>query len=303
MEATAGFVGAVVAEEQVLLRFVVKEHPAHDVDADPVGGFVELQRIAPALVHRTTVFAQQRGVAEVVAEGRLARQHGSHGQHAVEPVAELAGEALGDQVGRIPLGPVFRIAAVAGGAEGHDARIQPRIADVGDATCCAATLRAGDPDCVNVRPVRRVAFELLPTLGGQLLQLVLRTDHVEMAALLVIANPDRQRQAVVALLADHPVVHVAQPVQFAFVAEAGYPADVVHHLHDLVAQALLYLFRRHFAARLVVERSHVDEPLVHQTEDQLGAAAPADRVAVGVILEPVDQPLAAQIVEDALGHF
>ena len=93
---------------------------------------------------------------------------------------------------------------------------------------------------------------------------------------------DRQRQAPVALLADHPVAHVAQPVELALVAEAGDPADPVDDLHDLVAQARVDLLAGQRVARLVVDRPHADEPLVDEAEEQRRAAAPAVRVAVAV---------------------
>ena len=79
---------------------------------------------------------------------------------------------------------------------------------------------------------------------------------------------DRQRQAPVALLADHPVVHVAEPVELALVAEVGDPADLVDDVHDLVAQARVDLLRRERLARLVVDRAHRDEPLVDEAEQR-----------------------------------
>jgi len=64
------------------------------------------------------------------------------------------------------------------------------------------------------------------------------------------AGEERQGEAPVALLGDHPVIHVAQPVQFPLHTEAGDPADLLRDRHDL---------RPHFIKR--------DEPLVHQPED------------------------------------
>src|SRR5262249_39726697 len=53
---------------------------------------------------------------------------------------------------------------------------------------------------------------------------------------------------------------------------------------------------------LVAELVHRDEPLVDKTEDELGAAAPAGRIAVGVVLNAVEPALLAQALEDLLGH-
>ncbi len=51
---------------------------------------------------------------------------------------------------------------------------------------------------------------------------------------------------------------------------------------------------------LVAELVHADEPLVDETEDELGAASPAVRVAVGVLLRAVHQALVAERVEDGV---
>ena len=88
---------------------LTRVHPAHDVHAHALGRLVELDGVAPALVHGTAVLAEERGVAEDRLEGRLAAQHRAHRQHRVEPVAELARERLGDEVGREPLLPVARV--------------------------------------------------------------------------------------------------------------------------------------------------------------------------------------------------
>ena len=78
---------------------------------------------------------------------------------------------------------------------------------------------------------------------------------------------DRQRQTPVALLGDHPVVHVARA------SRARAPARTTG------ASRIWRVTRHHRLAQLV----HGDEPLVDQPEDEIGAAAPADRVAVRVV--------------------
>ena len=104
-------------------------------------------------------------------------------------------------------------------------------------------------------------------------------DHGHVA---VRAEVEGQRQAPVALAADAPVAHVAQPVLHPLAVLRRRPLDAAggldHRLADLVA---------------------ADEPLVHQPEDQLGAAAPADGVAVGD-LPRLDQPPALPEVLDDL---
>ena len=282
-ELAAHFVGAVVAEEQIVLRLVGAVQPAHHVHAHFVGGLVELDGVAPGLVHLPSILGQQRGVAKAGQERRAVLHHRGHGQQAVEPVAKLAGKGLTDPVGRIPGAPVVRIAAVLQRAEGDDAGVQPGAAHVGDARNGSAAVRAGDLDRIYPRAVRRVSFQLLPAGDGPLPQLVLVADDLEVTALL--AFPDGQRQAPVALLGDHPVVHVAQPVQLPLQPEGGDPADLPRDVHDVVAQLV-----------------HGDEPLVHQPEDELGAAAPADRIAVRVVFYAVEQPFLLQILEDGPGR-
>ena len=90
---------------------------------------------------------------------------------------------------------------------------------------------------------------------------------------------DRQRQTPVALLGDHPVVHVGEPVELALQAETRDPADLARDVHHRLAQVV-----------------HADEPLVDQPEDEIGAAAPADGIAVLVLLGPVEQALCFEIL-------
>ena len=200
----------------------------------------------------------------------------------------------------IPLRPVRRILAEVERREGHDPGVQPRIAHVGDPRHGLPARRAGDGDRVHERPVRRVSLEDLPARDGSLAELVAAADDVEPAARAAVV--DRQRQAPVALLADHPVAHVDQPVQLPLVAEAGNPADLVDHLHDLVAQAGVDLLARQLGPRLVVDRAHADEPLVDEPEHERRAAPPAMRVAVVVRLEAVEAALVLEVLDDRLGH-
>ncbi len=116
------------------------------------------------------------------------------------------------------------------------------------------------------------------------LQFFLRADDLEFAALLALI--DRQSETPVALLRDHPVVHVAQPVDLALFAEFGDPANVAGDLHQPLAQ-----------------RSHRDVPLVDDAKDDVGLAAPAGRVAVAVVVVVEQQAARAQVVDDRLGDI
>ena len=170
------------AERDVLLRTGLGEHPAHDVDAHPLGGFVEVDRVAPALVHRATVLGEHEGVAEDRLERRLATQDGGHREHAVEPVAELAREALGDEVGREPLRPVVGVLAEVERGERHDPGVQPWVADVLDPRDRLAAAVAGDADRVHVRPMGRVALEGIPALDRPGLEVLAAADDGDRAA-------------------------------------------------------------------------------------------------------------------------
>ena len=151
--------------------------------------------------------------------------------------------------------------------ERHDPGVQPGIADVPDAFDGTPTARAGDLHGVDPRSMGGVVFERFPALDRTGLQFLAAADHVHPAAGAAVV--DRQRQPPVALLADHPVVHVAEPVELPLVAEVRDPADLVDHVHDLVAQAGVDLLRGQRFARLVVDRAHADEPLVDETEDEV----------------------------------
>ena len=112
-------------------------------------------------------------------------------------------------------------------------------------------------------------------------QLVLAPDDGQVA---LGAHVERQRQAPVALARDAPVAHVAEPVLHALAVVRGRPLDGAVGLDHRLA----HLVRR-------------DEPLVDDAEDQLGAAAPADRVAVRVGLLAEQPAVAAEVVDDPLG--
>ena len=245
-----GLVGRMPAEQDVVLGPRAREHPAHHVDAHPLGGVVELDRVAPALVHGTAVLAEERAVAEDRAEGRLAPQHRAHREQRVEPVAELAREALGDEVGREPLPPVRRVLAEVHRGERHDPGVEPGVPHVADALHGSPAARARHLHRVDVRSMRGVSLEQLPALHGAPAQLLAPPHHGHRPAGRAVV--DRKGQPPVALLADHPVVHVQEPVELALVPEPGDPPDPVHDLHDLVAQARVDLLAGQRLPRLVV---------------------------------------------------
>jgi serine protease inhibitor ecotin len=63
----------------------------------------------------------------------------------------------------------------------------------------------------------------LPTLDGARFEFYIVADNLIVPTM--IACPKGQRQAPIAFLADHPIMHVAQPIQLALQAERWDPAD------------------------------------------------------------------------------
>src|SRR5205085_9990546 len=98
-----------------------------------------------------------------------------------------AGEPAGC-TGRVPLRDVLGVHP-AGRRERDDARIEPDVADLGDALDPLAAARAGDRDAVDPRAAE--LLEPLEALERALAQLVLRADHVQLAAR---ARIERERQ-------------------------------------------------------------------------------------------------------------
>jgi len=283
-ELPAHFIGAGVAEEQIVFRLLSAVHPAHDVHAHRARGIVKVDGVPGALVHRAAILAINGGIAKVLQEGWPVHKHRAHGQQAVEPVAKLAWERFTDPVCREPFGPVLAILPVRERAERYDARIQPGVADVRYPTHEGTALGAGDLDLINVRPVRRVPVERGPARHGAALEFLFVPDDLVMLA--GVARPERQRQPPVPLLGDHPVVHVAEPVQLALQPERWNPPNLPGDVHHVMAQFV-----------------HADEPLVHQAKDEFRLAAPADRIAVSIVRHVVEKPLVPEGVEDRLPHI
>ena len=232
-------------------------------------------------MHVLAALVAHQRVAQAGAERLTPVQHGRHHQQRVEPVAVLAGEALGDEVRRVPLLPDVGMRPVPHGGERHDAGVQPGVADVRNARDRRPALAAPDFHSIDPWPVRRVTLEVLPPRHRSRSKLLRRCDDVHVAAFRALV--DRERQTPVPLLADHPVVHVAQPVQLAVQAEVWDPVDPLGDLFELLTHGI-----------------HGDEPLVYQPEDEFGLAAPADRIAVGVRLDLIEPAGRAQVLDDRL---
>ena len=205
-EAAAHLLGNRIAEAQIAGRILAKVDPAHGIGAHrtmlfalhvlaaDVGRLFKGDGVAPRLVHLAARLIQQRGKTEASLERRNAGQRRTHHQHGVEPVTELAGKALRNEIGGKPLLPVLAIGAIAERGEGHDTGIQPWRADVFHAGDGPAAVRTAYLHVIDPRPVRSVAREGLPALDRPCLQLVLAADDLELAAVGTIVDGSARPQ-------------------------------------------------------------------------------------------------------------
>ncbi len=92
-------------------------------------------------IGRVPLVAHQ-AVAEQHLERRALLHHRAHGQDGVEPVAELAGKALGDEVGREPLLPLGAIACCS--PSSNRARCRRRARDCRRRGCATSGCRSSD---------------------------------------------------------------------------------------------------------------------------------------------------------------
>ena len=268
-------------------------HPPHRVDTELLGGFFEPDRRAVRLVHRLALLVLNEPVTEQRFErslfdgivGLVVTHHRGQREHRVEPVAELAGEALGDQIRLIPLLPVVAIVVVVHGRERNDSRVEPRVADVFDPRHQVAGLRVPNLDAVDPRSVRRVAFEAVPAFNRSLFEFSQRAHDFEVAGFLI--NPDRQRETPEAFLRDHPVAHVAEPLALAIL-----PVDAGRQPFNLPCDIFDFF-----------PPVHIDEPLVDQPEDKFIARPPAMRIDVRVSFNVDQQALFFELLENEFRRF
>ena len=257
--------------------------------------------IAAALRHLAAVLGHDVAQADAVLEVRLAEEQGADGVLRIEPTACLI-HRLADVVGRELLGEDLAILErVVPLRHGHRAGIEPAIGHLAHATHDAfAALGARPAHVIHGRPVqierlgvrllrigplaallRQIArqHELAP---GLRVQLGHRSDALLIPARRVVAHPERQRRAPVALARHAPVDVVRQPL-----AEAPF-LDVLRHPVDPIV----------VGDELVFERGGLDVPRRARVVEQRRVAAPAERV--GVLVDPLlqHQPAVGQILLD-----
>ena len=191
--------------------------------------------------------------------GRLPERDGARAQLRVEPAPRLV-LSFGDEVRR-PEGVEFcGPSRVPERCPRGYRRVEPDIEDVLDPLHGAAAV-ARDRDLVHIRAVgvgERFSAPVLEFLDG--------TDDAVFVAL--FADPDRDRDAPVALARDAPVAGFLDPV---IEPGAAGPLGVPRHL-------------LHFREHQVPHLRGFQEPLGGCPEDDRGLAAPAVAVAVGDLL-------------------
>ena len=204
---------------------------------------------------------------------RLVEQQRRDREQRVEPAARLVdrladvvrGEGLAEQLlvleRRVALG------------ERHRARVEPDVDHLGHAAHLAAALRARPGVLVDVGPVR-----VGQLAARALLHFRQRAEDLGVA---VLAAPDGQRRAPVALARDRPVDVVLQPLAEAAVLDVRrVPLDRLVGGEQAVAQ-----------------RRGADVPGGLGVVDQRRAAAPAVRIGVQERLRAQQPPAGAQVLD------
>jgi hypothetical protein len=251
--------GQVVPAERVR-AVALDDVPGHDDVAQRLG------HLAPLLVGDVAE-AEHGAIRRAVEQQRRDRDQ------RVEPAARLV-DGLADVVGREALLEVLLVLerrVVLG--ERHRARVEPDVDDLGHAAHLRPALRARPRRLVDVGAVR-----VLERLAGLLGQLGERADRLDVA---VLAAPDRQRRAPVALARDRPVDVVLQPLAEAAVLDVRrVPVDGLVRRQQAIAQ-----------------RGRADVPGRLGVVEQRRAAAPAVRVGVQQALLALDPAARAQVLD------
>ncbi len=197
----------------------------------------------------------------------------------VEPATRLV-DRLGDEVcGESPLESVLpspEVGVVPPLREGHRAGVVPRVDHLRDTMRLATAIRTVEDDLVDRRAMR---IEVGHVTAGAPAQLAQGPDgrHVTL-----VAPPDRQRRAPVALAGEGPVHVVLEPVPVAPVLDVvGVPGDLLVHREEPL-----------------LDRGGAHVPGRARVIEEWRAASPAERIGV---LDPArshEEPTRAQVLLD-----
>ena len=260
-----------VAVPRLLRRQVV---PAERVGAVLVDDVPRHDDVAERLRHLLALRVGDVAEDEHRPVGRLVEQQRRDRDQRVEPAARLV-DRLADVVrGERRAEQLLVLERRVALRERHRAGVEPDVDHLGHAAHLAVALRARPGVLVDERAVRvgQLAAGALLDLG----------DRSEALGVAVLAAPDGQRRAPVALARDRPVDVVLQPL-----AEAA--------VLDVRRVPLDRLVRRE---QPVAQRRRADVPRRLGVVDQRRAAAPAVRVGVQERLRAQQPAARAQVLDD-----
>src|SRR4030095_3268510 len=135
-----------VAEIDVVGWIVPAKHPAHHINPHLFRRFLERYGVALGLVHLLALFVPHNGVPQEHSKGGSSLPQRAHSEQVVKPVAKLAGKAFCNEVRWEPFLPVIAVAVIAQSRVGHDAGVEPGIADVRDPARSSVALGAANFD-------------------------------------------------------------------------------------------------------------------------------------------------------------
>ncbi len=256
-----------------------REHqPAHRVRAVPVEQLERVQHVTDVLAHLAAVGVEQQAQAQHGLVGGAVEHQRPHGHQRVEPATGLV-DGLADVLRRVLALELFAV-AVRGSplGERHRSAVVPDVDHFRYPPRHRRAGRAGDRHVIDERPVRVERGQVTPGQAGQFQQ---RSDAGQVGRI-GRAAPDRQRRAPVAAARQRPVDVATQPFAEPPVLDPfGVPVGA-------------FVLRQ----QPVSDRGGPDVPGRQRIVDQRRVAAPAVRIAVGVVLGPPQHPTRAQIVDE-----
>ncbi len=211
------------------------------------------------LAHFQTVFVAYVPEHNAVLKGRFIEQQRGNGQQRVKPTARLI-HRLGNEIGgeRL-LEHLFVFERIVVLRKRHTARIEPTVDHFGRAVHHAAAF-ASKRHFVHIRFVQfYVALQL-----AKRFEFFFTAHNVRFAAL--VAHPNGQRRAPIAIARQAPIDHVFQKV-----AHAPRADTVGHPMHGGV---VFYQSVAHFG--------HFDKPSTARVIQQRRVATPTKRIAVRI---------------------
>src|SRR6266403_4333585 len=161
-KAISNLVRRAVAEIDVVGWIVPGKHPTHYIDPHFFCRFLERYGVALGLMHLLAFFVPYNCMPQEYSKGGSSLHQRAHSEEGVKPVAKLAGKAFGNEVRRKPLLPVLAVAVVPQGRVGHDAGIEPRVADIRNPACPPTAFGTANFDQIDPWPVRRVTVKFFP---------------------------------------------------------------------------------------------------------------------------------------------